>query len=198
MHLRPLETQATQGWYTTRLMGQQIKPQQKTGNPKILLQAINLHAIPPQLRRKVWRKDNRTRNRSAQFWQFPRNPCNPYTILKSPSNWSTKRPENIEPEERPCQAMAADHSRAVHHAITGSHNKESHKSLTTQGRHTTQSQGQHTCCIPHHPRAVQCTTPRRRAIRNPRSCSNSSAINAPNGGEYRTRRGYLSCSLQTK
>ena len=26
----------------------------------------------------------------------------------------------------PCQAMTADHSRAVHHAITGSHYKESH------------------------------------------------------------------------
>ena len=52
--------------------------------------------------------------------QSPSNPYNPYTILKFPSDRSTKRPENIEPEERPCQAMTANHSRAVHHSITGS------------------------------------------------------------------------------
>ena len=36
-------------------------------------------------------------NRTAM--QSPSNPYNPYTILKFPSDRSTKRPENIEPDE---------------------------------------------------------------------------------------------------
>ena len=56
--------------------------------------------------------------------------------------------------QHPCQAMTTDHSSAVHHAITGSHHKESHTSPTNQGRYTTQSQGQHICHIPNHSRAV--------------------------------------------
>ena len=39
---------------------------------------------------------------------------------QSGSNRSTRPSENIEPEEGPYRAKTADHSRAVHHSITGS------------------------------------------------------------------------------